>query len=412
MAISHRAFLSCALSILLLLDGLAPSRSSATQSTARTAEVSATFGQRVSRDGFPSVAAAIGALHIARPLPMRPASFVAGPEMPRRPIDPVRFFGRRAHHPYSLTNGIEPSRPHSLPQRTSVISRESPAFRNSSSLDRNHRRTSSGTTTPPCKPVGTVTYGASPITGFNHWWAFEEGDLPGLGRYFANTNAAGNVVVSVDDDVAVPHKGVELDFRRTYNTLSQHDYFSSDNSQISNYGAGWTNTFDAHVAPNTGSNGVTGLTVYDVDGARYDYLPDPNNQQGVYPQNYLPPPGQFANLALVSASAIQWTKPSGTVYMFYSDNTKTEPGGLRGRVYAIYGRNSNANLTFSYAFDNNKPQDGCGLSSIEVFEDGSSTAALTLSFANFPITINGTQVEERLLSALKLIFTRFDGRVV
>ncbi len=225
-------------------------------------------------------------------------------------------------------------------------------------------------------------------TGINRWWTYEEDGIPGVGKYYANVNLQGNLLVQ-SDDMNVPHKGIALAFRRTYNSLSTHDYAGTDNSQISNYGAGWTNTFDAHIA-GWASGSSSGLSVYDIDGARYDYTSD--GQGG-----YTNPPGQFATLTWDGATGYYWTKESGTVYYFYSPTMGIYPHfGLNGRLKAIYGRNSNAYLSFSYAWS---PDDTCSchLTNVYVYEDGNSTPSATLTFQD--VTINGSS--QRLLSTLQ-----------
>ena len=98
-------------------------------------------------------------------------------------------------------------------------------------------------------------------TGINRWWTDEEDSVPGSGSYMVNV-ANGNLVYQ-DDDMDIPNKGIDLAFRRTYNSQSQHDYANTDGSVPSSYGDGWTNTWDAHIA--TSSSG--GLSIYDIDGA-------------------------------------------------------------------------------------------------------------------------------------------------
>ena len=76
----------------------------------------------------------------------------------------------------------------------------------------------------------------------------------------------GNMLVQ-EDDLSVPHKGVSLAFRRTYNSQSLHDVNGHDGGALAVYGNGWTNTWDAHIVQTS----ATSYSVYDVDGARYDY---------------------------------------------------------------------------------------------------------------------------------------------
>ncbi len=238
---------------------------------------------------------------------------------------------------------------------------------------------------------------AASSTGFNHWWTFEEDALPGVGKYYANVNAYGNLIVQADDDMAVPHKGIELDFRRTYNSLSTHDYFGTDGSQISNYGGGWTNTIDAHIALSTD---LQTMSVYDIDGARYDYTAD---GQG----NWIPPAGQFASLVYDTSDPnnplYDWTKTSGTTYQFWPTVSPISPihKGRSGRLVAIFGRNHNTslNLVYSWNPDDSNP---VNLTEIDVHEDGvSSAASAKLYFTKINVEVsNNNFVNERVLSSL------------
>ena len=114
-------------------------------------------------------------------------------------------------------------------------------------------------------PRTTRSAQSAASTGINPWWAYQEENLPGGGHVMVNVGT-GNLVVQ-DDDMSVPHKGIALAFRRTYNLQSQHDTAGTDGAVPGMYGNGWTNTFDAHLS---GSRTGT-MSVWDVDGARYDY---------------------------------------------------------------------------------------------------------------------------------------------
>jgi YD repeat-containing protein len=221
-------------------------------------------------------------------------------------------------------------------------------------------------------------------TGINHYWTYEEDPIPGVGKRMANVGT-GNVLIQADD-MAIPHKGIELAFRRTYNSLSQHDYFGTDGSQISNYGAGWTNTFDAHIAFNTGNQYGQGISVYDIDGARYDYLSD---GQG----HWVSPAGQYATLTYDGGNGYFWTKKTGTVYYFWYPFGAGPLAGLSGRLDAIYGRNNNTSLSFAYSFDTDASC-SCHLSVVNVFEEDGRYAQML--FNDF--TVNAQP--QRLLSKL------------
>lgn len=227
---------------------------------------------------------------------------------------------------------------------------------------------------PGIHPNSIIT-GGSNVTGINHYWEYEEDSIGGVGRYMVNV-ATGNLIVQADD-MAISHKGIELAFRRTYNSFSTHDYANTDGSVVDNYGDGWTNTFDAHIAFNDLSGGQ-GISVFDIDGARYDYTAvcNPNCV-------WTPPPGQFASLTYDSSSSrYYWTKKSGTVYLFESPSNSTT--GIAGRLTRIWGRNNNNKLTFTYYFDSGQTQDSTHLNKIVVQTEVTNTQSLsaTLKFKN------------------------------
>ncbi|MBV9269557.1 MAG: hypothetical protein JO165_00580, partial [Candidatus Eremiobacteraeota bacterium] len=107
----------------------------------------------------------------------------------------------------------------------------------------------------------SVDSSSSGSTGINPWWTYEQDAIPGAGRYMVNVGN-GNLLLQ-DDDLDMPNAGIDLAFRRTFNSQSRHDYANTDASTPSLYGDGWTNTFDAHIAQNTSG----GLSVFDIDGA-------------------------------------------------------------------------------------------------------------------------------------------------
>ena len=81
-------------------------------------------------------------------------------------------------------------------------------------------------------------------------------NLPGGGHVMVNVGT-GNLVLQ-DDDMDVPHKGIALAFRRTYNSQSLHDVNGDEGgvftTSVGMYGNGWTNTltrifFSYHPAP-------------------------------------------------------------------------------------------------------------------------------------------------------------------
>ena len=196
----------------------------------------------------------------------------------------------------------------------------------------------------------------------------------------------GNVIVQADD-VDVHERGIDLAFRRTYNSQSQHNWANTDASVKSNFGNGWTNTFDAHVAYYT-SGGTTYLSVYDIDGARYDYIG--NNS------TWIAPPGmQGTSIGLTDNCHYQWTKKNGTTYIFYPPDYTARgctPGGsgLDGRIAEIIGRNSNNYITFSYGWQSGRVDSGY-LGSISVtHQDGQQlTLGFTLTDGQTPCNGSG-----------------------
>ena len=221
-------------------------------------------------------------------------------------------------------------------------------------------------------------------TGVNRWWEYEEGTIPGVGRWMVNAYSQ-NLIVQADD-MDVHYRGVDLAFRRTYNSLSDHDYEDTDGStEIGQYGKGWTNTFDAHMSsnncPSSGYtfDGYTGFSVYDVDGARYDYCYDVNG-------NLDAPPGMQGTSLTATSNGLYftWQKKNGTEYVFYAPIYLAQYAqyeALAGRMYGLYGRNRNNYLSFTYAFDTTASV-STDLNTIYVTTDSGSLKA-TLTFADF-----------------------------
>jgi YD repeat-containing protein len=213
-------------------------------------------------------------------------------------------------------------------------------------------------------------------TGINHWWPYQEESVPGGGRLMANVGT-GNVLLQ-DDDMAVPHKGIAMVFRRTYNSQSSAAVMSGDlQTWKSLYGNGWTNTFDAHVIRWS----PTQFSVFDIDGARNDYVM--SNGQTVAAL-----PGDHATLTSDGACGLLWQKKSGMIYYFYDVNPATPcstgsgtVGGYAGRLHQIIGRNRNTYITLSYSWDNGDASATGKISAISATTESGMTA--TLSFADF-----------------------------
>ena len=223
------------------------------------------------------------------------------------------------------------------------------------------------TPTPAPTPTPAATALPPTTTGINSYWTYEEKALAGVGKAMVNV-ANGNMVVQADD-VDVPERGIDLAFRRTYNSQSAHDATGSDGATPSLYGNGWTNTFDAHMAYNSGTNT---MSVYDIDGARYDYTSD---GQG----HWLPPAGQHATLVFDGCGGYWWTKKSGTIYYFFSPNGGCgNPAGYAGRLYQLLGRNHHNVISFYYSWLNGDSSNPENITQIVAqHTDGD---ALTLTF--------------------------------
>jgi YD repeat-containing protein len=216
---------------------------------------------------------------------------------------------------------------------------------------------------------------ASLGTGIKPWWAYRDVALPGGGQGVVNVGT-GNLLLQVGD-MLVPHKGVPMVFRRTYNSQSQHDVLGTDGAQPSMFGNGWTNTFDAHLSGDTNSGTVT---VFDADGARYDYT-------GSDAAGWSPPPGQHATLVSDGACSYLWTKKDGTTFYFFGTVETSRCvgqyalyGGFAGRLHQIIGRNRNTYLSFNYTWDNGNAAPGGKISAISVVAESGLTT--TLSFVD------------------------------
>ncbi len=193
----------------------------------------------------------------------------------------------------------------------------------------------------------------------------------------------GNLLLQADD-MNVPHKGIALAFRRTYNAQSLHDASGDDGTYPygtfpSMYGTGWTNTFDAHLART--ADGMV-WSVFDIDGARYDYSHVPNTY------TWTPPAGQHATLTYDGTCGMLWTKKSGTTYYFYRPNASAscpslaQVGGYAGRLYEIAGRNQNTALTFSYSWLNGDASVMGKIAQIDVSAESGLRATLRFGSTN------------------------------
>lgn len=242
--------------------------------------------------------------------------------------------------------------------------------------------TQAPTPSPTTQPTLAPT-----TTGINPWWTYEEGGIPGVGKWMLNI-ANGNLLVQ-SNDIDVAGRGIDLAFQRTYNSQSKHNASNSDGSMPSVFGNGWTNTFDAHMGYNPTLNV---LYVWDIDGARYDYTSD---GQG----HWLPPAGQHTQLAFNGTCGYLWTKKTGTAYNFWAPYSECgTPQGYWGRASQILGRNNNNNVTFTYSWANNDPSNFENIT--QIIAKHSDSQQITLAFGK----VNG-------LTELTSI-TRPDGLLV
>jgi len=199
--------------------------------------------------------------------------------------------------------------------------------------------TSGHTATPLATRRTASVSGSGPgVIGRYPWWTFEaHSSFAAMGNALANV-VTGNVLLT-STDLAIPHFGLDLLVTRAYNSMSSYDVNTTDGSQPSVFGNGWTSNLDAHIA----LNGSGGLAIYDGTGARWDY--SPNGSGG-----WTAPPGQYAILSYSSTNQeYYWTYKDGTVYQFRTPSG-CSVAALCGRIHYIWARNNNEYLHFAYGF--------------------------------------------------------------
>jgi len=237
------------------------------------------------------------------------------------------------------------------------------------------------------RPQSLALGGSQAGTGINPWWRYAEENIPGKQHMMVNVGT-GNVIIDADD-MSIPHKGISLAFRRTYNSQSMHDVNGTDGSVPSMYGNGWTNTFDAHISGTpTGSS----MTVWDIDGAQYTYTPVGTAPPGKPIMTWTAPAGkQGTTFVSDGACTFFWTKKTGTIYQFYrpdlgtaaalSTGCSSTQSAYAGRIVAIFGRNNNTAISFTYSWDNGNA--GAGGKVSQMVAAAESGLSATLSFADF-----------------------------
>ena len=155
--------------------------------------------------------------------------------------------------------------------------------------------------------------------------------------------ANGNLLVQADD-IDVPERGIDLAFRRTYNSQSAHDTVGSRTARRSSvYGNGWTNTFDAHLSYNSTANV---MSVYDIDGARYDFTA--NGSGGWTPGAGM----QATSLMLRWWRRLPLDEENGARSTIFAPTTNPAHVGrlYLGGLYQIIGRNHNNYINFVYSW--------------------------------------------------------------
>ncbi|HEV3086952.1 MAG TPA: DUF6531 domain-containing protein [Candidatus Elarobacter sp.] len=302
---------------------------------------------------------------------------------PAKPVQAIRAHGVRVEGPRMLLpmeidRPIASARRRALqrtPATTAVPARPSQPGRSIP------QRPSTGS---PSGPPGTRRAMSLPSdpnasgTGINPWWRYQEENVPGGGHVMVNVGT-GNLLLQ-DDDMSVPHKGIAMAFHRTYNSQNAAaTLVTAWGNFQSLYGNGWTNTFDARFI----SQSATLKSIYDIDGARYDYSYD--SSTGIMTSLT---PGQHASLVFDGNCGWLWTKKSGTTYYFYTMNPNavvgcpsiSTIGGYSGRLHQIIGRNRNTSITFNYSWDNGDASINGKISQITATTESGMTT--TLSFAD------------------------------
>jgi YD repeat-containing protein len=198
-------------------------------------------------------------------------------------------------------------------------------------------------------PQGAQALSAS-MTGILPWWTYQARSIPGLGQ--AMVNVVNLNFLIEENDVDIPAGGLDLAFRRIYNSQSLHDAANHDGSGPSVFGNRWTNNLDVHLGWTAGGQNSGTVSVYTGDGARVDYTCTTNVSQTCTSNT----PGVYELLASTDvtngiACQFQWTKKAGTSYIFNAPYAACAlQQGQYGRLLAIDGRNTTFSIQLAYSW--------------------------------------------------------------
>lgn len=207
------------------------------------------------------------------------------------------------------------------------------------------RASVAGTAVAGGKRASSVNTSVPPITGVEPWHEYAQGGIPGAGDWMVNV-ASGNLIVE-GTDFDIPERGIDLAFRRVYDSASGHDYVPTDGATTGLYGGGWTNNYDAHLGYDPVRNVIS---YYDIDDAREDFTWNGTT--------WVAPAGVHTQLLYDAGCGFWALKPSGTMYHFYSPTLSSSVvpscslgpsyNGYLGRLVTIYARNWNNNIQLTY----------------------------------------------------------------
>ena len=124
-------------------------------------------------------------------------------------------------------------------------------------------------TSQQARPSISQATPAPSTTGIWPWWTYQGRNIPGVGQAMVNVSTLNFLIA--ENDVDVPAGGIDLAFRRVYNSQSKHNATNDDNSTPSVFGNRWTNNLDVHLAWSSTSPTEGVVSVYTGDGARDDY---------------------------------------------------------------------------------------------------------------------------------------------